>query len=106
MELRFLEGNFEHGKFKLQYAEPVQGMKNVYHWHDVPCVKDEPERKKLAQICYEAYKNAPFIESFNHVAESALTAVIEVYEEWKRLSKDCDDTFCEKFPDFLRERLG
>lgn len=38
MELRFLEGNFEHGKFKLQMRE--YGMND---WKDVPCVQEKPK---------------------------------------------------------------
>jgi hypothetical protein len=48
MELRFLEGNFEHGKFKLQYREPTIPPPNVCgtgifygSWKDVPCEKEE-----------------------------------------------------------------
>ena len=43
MELRFVEGNFEHGKFKLQYREaPTDWRKDncIIPWVDVPCVKD------------------------------------------------------------------
>jgi hypothetical protein len=43
MELRFLEGNFEHGRFKLQYRDNDEDFK------DVPCAKlgpvVEPPRK-------------------------------------------------------------
>lgn len=38
MELRFLEGNWEHGKFKLQYKE---GVTHDAPWIDVPSVKEE-----------------------------------------------------------------
>ena len=37
MELRFVEGNFEHGKFKLQYRK-VTGYGADHLWVDVPCV--------------------------------------------------------------------
>ena len=45
MELRFVEGNFEHGKFKLQYREPdySDDGEQTLNWVDVPCVKEEPE---------------------------------------------------------------
>jgi hypothetical protein len=44
MELRFVEGNFEHGKFKLQYREPhpsayIKGGTMDGPWLDVPCVE-------------------------------------------------------------------
>ena len=44
MELRFVEGNFEHGKFKLQYKEyPDDDEDGCVKWVDVPCVKEETE---------------------------------------------------------------
>lgn len=49
MELRFLEGNWEHGRFKLQMksdgffgnheGKPIEG------WVDVPCVKEEKKKE-------------------------------------------------------------
>jgi hypothetical protein len=42
MELRFLEGNFEHGKFKLQYRE-FDMHNQITDWKDVPCVKANPK---------------------------------------------------------------
>ena len=42
MELRFLEGNFEHGKFKLQMREI--GPNKYTDWKDVPCEKEETPR--------------------------------------------------------------
>ena len=44
MELRFLEGNFEHGRFKLQYREKhpsayIKGDTMDGPWLDVPSVK-------------------------------------------------------------------
>ena len=39
MELRFVEGNFEHGKFKLQMGKEVEPDR--IEWVDVPCVKEE-----------------------------------------------------------------
>ena len=44
MELRFVEGNFEHGKFKLQYREGQDGTASMQTWKDVPCVKEEPKK--------------------------------------------------------------
>jgi hypothetical protein len=43
MELRFVEGNFEHGKFKLQYRHDWDGGEEK-GWIDVPCVKEEKEQ--------------------------------------------------------------
>jgi len=40
MELRFVEGNFEHGKFKLQYRHEWDGTEAPTSWEDVPCVKE------------------------------------------------------------------
>jgi hypothetical protein len=41
MELRFVEGNFKHGKFKLQMGKEVEPDR--IEWIDFPCVKEEPE---------------------------------------------------------------
>ena len=43
MELRFVEGNFEHGKFKLQFQRGWNGTQDSMEWKDVPCVKEEPK---------------------------------------------------------------
>ena len=56
MELRFVEGNFEHGKFKLQ-------QRTATDWADVPCVKEESrtcpcgmsQREKPFQVCVDGY---------------------------------------------------
>jgi hypothetical protein len=70
MELRFVEGNFEHGKFKLQYREPTMPPPNMCgtgtfygEWKDVPCVKEEPrtcscgmsQTEKPFQVCVDGY---------------------------------------------------
>ena len=49
MELRFLEGNFEHGKFKLQYRQERSDL-TFSEWVDVPCVKDIPEDSGIELI--------------------------------------------------------
>lgn len=41
MELRFLEGNWPHGKFKLQFRKKTDCKDIVGAWIDVPCVNDE-----------------------------------------------------------------
>ena len=41
MELRFIEGNFEHGKFKLQFRDGGELRDECVPWKDVPCVKEE-----------------------------------------------------------------
>jgi hypothetical protein len=43
MELRFVEGNFEHGRFKLQYRYDIRDSGST-EWRDVPCVKEETKR--------------------------------------------------------------
>ena len=66
MELRFLEGNFEHGKFKLQYRKPEMPPPNMCgsgifygEWTDVPCVKEEP--KKWCEHFYlDVYNKIPW----------------------------------------------
>lgn len=43
MQLRFLEGDFKHGRFKLQYRDG-DGLKDeCVPWKDVPCEKEEPK---------------------------------------------------------------
>lgn len=56
MELRFLEGNFEHGKFKLQMRE--YGMND---WKDVPCEKDE---KKWCEHITWRHLNGGSLEAY------------------------------------------
>jgi hypothetical protein len=41
MELRWLEGEFKHGKFKLQYRQRVAPNGPFSHWTDVPCEKEK-----------------------------------------------------------------
>ncbi|MBU2052544.1 hypothetical protein KKH13_05045 [Patescibacteria group bacterium] len=49
MELRWLEKS--NGERVLQTAEPVEGVRNVFHWTDVysvkePCIKDESKKSE------------------------------------------------------------
>ena len=41
MELRWLEGEFKHGKFKLQYRDHLTSAAGSCGWVDVPHVKEE-----------------------------------------------------------------
>jgi hypothetical protein len=45
MELRFVKGDFEHGKFKLQQRQEVQPYMQAVEWQDVPCVELNPEKE-------------------------------------------------------------
>ena len=52
MELRFVKGNFEHGKFKLQYRK-ITGYGADHLWVDVPCVKQERESFWCPHITFD-----------------------------------------------------
>lgn len=48
MELRFLKGNWEFGKYKLQYM-PFHGEDGKKVWADVPMAEDKPKEKSLEE---------------------------------------------------------
>ena len=52
IELRWLKGNWEFGKFKLQYRQCLENSAFIFpdtDWVDVPMAKDKPKEKTLEE---------------------------------------------------------
>lgn len=69
MELRFLEGNFDHGKFKLQFKNELSDLqvgspgKKCEVWLDVPCVQEETKPEWCKHLSYSSLLNSWTFES-------------------------------------------
>ncbi len=83
MELRWLEGNWKHGKFKLQYQTHQWDGKNPGSgsaWRDVPVVPEKKEKELWEKIW-------AFLQTHHYDTDCAAQEIAEISRKHFESSK-------------------